>query len=488
MNALSLEGKIHFIYDRAFDDIKKEVFANWILEALSENNPLRQTKQHIEAFFEKKLRFNIHISQRTHTLFEETLNELVHEKKLISLIRLDNQTTQAYVYREEGKSWLDDLIQQRESLLDTCYLEFAALFYKYFNGVQNTKKAAYEKSRLNGTSERNEPLPYSSEGNRGIEFVQWFNQLFAGNNTRDAFFQYLEWISPAVAERSVTKAFQIPAIHGTPESVNLNELDNIFPLASLQPQETREQVHRTLIQITKRFFDINFADTSKLQYWFYLRTYQLIFEKLWPDEDVREYLTRYLECTHVYLDTNVIIAALSPADPLHSRARQILEFLFDNSISVFWLQITELELKGHLELSQEIVRLLSTRPEREIFEIIDMSQPPSFVKTYFLYSWRSWDQFYSDVLNRYESIRQRSQFQSMNEWIQSQDDFVKLRDKHRSAYEQQLNTKDRKRHPAKVRHDAYVLATVQSLREMVPDVMVSKTCKDVKSRAQISLG
>ena len=35
MNGLSSDGKIYISYDQSFTDIKKEVFCNWILEAIN---------------------------------------------------------------------------------------------------------------------------------------------------------------------------------------------------------------------------------------------------------------------------------------------------------------------------------------------------------------------------------------------------------------------------------------------------------------------
>jgi hypothetical protein len=480
----SLQGKIRLIYDPTFDDVKKEVFSHWILEALVEKRePFVQVLE-IEKYFLDRLGFEMSQSERTRMLFEESLRAVVSKGWAeVKSVPVGDNKEYAYLCLPAGRQRLEEIEVQRQQLIDSCYKEFVCLVYAQYASMEHRESAQAGKQK-EAKIEQEEETALLEEA---MEFMK--SHLGHQDALRTGFRQMIDKISQEVADNMILIPLMPTAREGHQGgSLNTANLVNLFDLGSLSDAHKQIQFRRAIANVCGRLQEMRLESLPSIEYWFWTRAYERLFERIWPDEDLQDLLSRHLECIYVYLDTNALIAALSKADPLYRRAQQILTFLYHNNVNVFWLPITERELQGHLQLTRDVVRMLESHSEKEKYEILNLTNPPSFVRTYFSSAWRSWEQFEKEILHRYEQMKTRSALEKIDVWVNGQTDFSTHVSKYYTMFENALQETARQRHPALLRHDAYVLATIQALRENPPTTLVQPECRQALEEERVALG
>lgn len=471
-----MDTQIQLLYDPGLDDIRKEVFCHWLLDSIaSQSRTGKEVPQgKIEADFTERLGFEIWKSRRTRIAFEESIAHALREKWIEAVPDVQFREN-AYRLTPLGDKRLKRVEEQRARLLDDCYADFATLVY-----------AGLVKDVASGGIARDALV-------REVE--EAYRQALGSpdGSLKERFTEYWRALSPNLAVR----LFLAPLAKSLREEVPpdcATDVQTTFGLGEARaPEATR--LARALERACGFIQRGGLEMTPHLEHWLLQRAYEHLFRRVWPyDEELKARLSRNLSCIFVYPDTNVIIAALARSDPLHGRAQRILRFLFENDINVIWTKDTEVELRGHLELAQQLVAYLQSMPDPDIHAVIQAANVPSFVASYFRESWRSWHQFQEEIWARYQRLAERAKSgRRALEYLEKDSLFAKTRDEYATRFLDQLQIvlSDRSgkltRHMALVRHDAVALATVAALRRLLPDNLVQPPCEDALKTESLSL-
>lgn len=472
-----MDTGIQLLYDPGLDDIREEVFCHWLLDSIASQSrtgqevPLRR----IEADFSARLGFEMGKSRRTRIVFDASIAHALREK-WIEAVPAVKYGANAFRLTDLGDRRLKRVEEQRSRLLDDCYADFAMLVY-----------AGLSRSTASGGVTRDAVIK---------EVEEIYHQVIGGadGDLKGRFTDYWRGVSPYLAVRLFLAPLAESLREGMPPDCK-TDVRATFGLGDREsPEATR--LTRALERACGFIRRGGLEETPHLQHWLLQRAYEHLFRRVWPyDEELQERLSHNLSCIFVYPDTNVIIAALARSDPLHGRAQRILRFLFENDINVIWTRDTEVELKGHLELARQLVMYLQNMPDPDIHAVIQGANVPSFVVSYFRESWRSWRQFEQEIWTRYKRLADRAApGHAVLEHLEQHDNhFVKTRDDYIARFLDQLQIvlSDRSgkltRHMALVRHDAVALATVATLRCLLPENLVQQSCKHAWKAESLSL-
>lgn len=486
-DAKALTSKFHLIYDPAFDSLKMDVFCDWILEAVLELEQTNQSdRRTVLARFQERLGFDVRKSQRTRNLFDEAL-KLVVEKGWIDAepIPAVGQVQIVYVSLPAGRERIAKANRARDELLGTCYGEFAVLMaYRFFPRHQG----GADRDRVDVDDSVNLNRQEQAAAIKRMEAL--FHDV---GSFKKGFFVFLDRFGQQIANKLIRRSFTVPVSQSSATSGDEKyTLRECFDPGSFIDPSSSKRFFNALEHVYKRLGELELHNLPCLQHWFYLQAYKQLFESIWPDEDIQSRLKRHLDCVYVYLDTNVLVAALAETDYLHQQATQILNFLFENQVKMFWLERTEDELFAHLELSRELIEVIGHRPEREIREILELTNPPSFVKTYFEYKFRNWKRFEKEIRKLYYQLRDKSLYQGIQLWSERDKEFARLRAEHESVVAQQLEKELQasgiRRHPGLIRHDTWMLASIMTLREQMAPEFAGPECKAALEEDKLALG
>jgi DNA-binding PadR family transcriptional regulator len=121
------------------------------------------------------------------------------------------------------------------------------------------------------------------------------------------------------------------------------------------------------------------------------------------EKAIQNSLSENTKSTHIFLDTNTIIADISHFDSKHETTRDYLNFLKNIDLKIYYTPETRDELDRHLEKVKNIVNALKYYPAAAT-RIAEGCNSP-LVKSYIEEAYINWDFFYQEFMetlkNRY---------------------------------------------------------------------------------------
>ncbi len=497
MSTETLKGiRIHFWYHRAFKTIKEHALSVGILQAVMkyqrEVAGTGCTSDHLLTTLKDTLGFNIDASPNTKEIYQNCIESLKEKNWLVSRVESSERAPdsggkviEVYSCTDKGATELERFNRSEETLKERAFGDFCELVYvNYHTKIRNDQSLA--------PAALDELL---SVEQTQVDPTEWVCQLFrdlhhngqlaaADENyeLRPCFEEYLEYAGPLAVEQALRPIMG----HFGDANDNFPEMDvgAHFHLAHLDSRRKRDQsdlLRHAILRAHKQIVTSDFGDAKALEQWLHGEACLRLLHEVWPFEsDVRDWLCQNLKCIYIYPDTNVIIAALSPQDPRNDACLRIFQFLIDNHIKIIWDKKTEREFSLHLEGVKNIVSVLNTLPQRDIFRIFDSIQPPSLVRDYFTTGWRNWTMFERYVRDRYTQLKSATT-QAVIEFG-SIPDYARKVGERTSDIEEIIKNPSIK-NPELIQHDAHALATVIVLRQEASAVL-GASC----SGAQVSLG
>ena len=454
--------EITLLYDRRFDSFKKDLLIYWMLKTTAEKRECSESE--LKAEIKKRLRLNRLDSLHTPLLWElynEALKTLVEEKRWLDCrVEFDEEgeKIRSFSCTPEGESYLKKADQQRENLRMAAFSNFCEVVLRHLN-IEPEKKPidtlrvwfeeALDWSRL--------PPGYS------IDDVSFTAAL-------EKYFEELEELKYA----KILKGIGYP---GIPElKMKEQTIWKVFFVDSFKEKE-KENFSKAIRKVHKQILEEEGTRELKdLENWLYQRAAERFLANLLPyDKKIRERIDYPLEYISVYLDTNVIVALLSSRDPAHNLSRYLLEFIESHNIKFFWDSWTEKELRANLLLSKRLAEFLSNKFSIEINKIVGtLADIPSFVRSYFLDNWTSWQKYEKYVMEKYQILKEKS----VNEVLKSviKNELNALIEEKTDVFQPRIRQLKEKygveESSFRIKHDARALAIIAVLRDQLPDKLL----------------
>ena len=171
------------------------------------------------------------------------------------------------------------------------------------------------------------------------------------------------------------------------------------------------------------------------------------------EKSIQDSLSKSTGATHIFLDTNTIVADLSHFDPNHETTREYLRFLESIGLQIYYTPETFGELKRHLKRVEKVINTLKYYP-LSATQIAEGCNSP-LVKSYIEEDYIEWDLFYKEFMetlnSRYSCFKLS---ESIDRDVRSNGDRILSDVKEIMQKEKEV-----------AKHDAYMISLVRNLRK-----------------------